>query len=225
MNFEAVNIAGSTAAKARLTAHGLDSVPAVCFGDRCVPGGDLPAIAELLSLDYVAPDTLTPSELYDKFVLVLDAACRYMIQVPFEGLSHRAPDRDRTFRDLGWHIVLIGRAFVSAYDSNEFPNSSFREENVPATLSGAEIAAELKRTQAILKDWWEVCGHEDPLDRVIDSYWGNHTLHEVFERETWHTAQHTRQVMMFLEQLGIAPDEPLTADDLAGLPLPERVWD
>jgi hypothetical protein len=31
--------------------------------------------------------------------------------------------------------------------------------------------------------------------------------------------------MMFLEQLAIPPDGPLTADDLAGLPLPERVWD
>jgi hypothetical protein len=197
----------------------------VCRGDSCVPGGDLAAIAALLSLDYVAPDILSPAALYDRFVLVLDACCRFITQVPFEGLLHRAPDRDRTFRDLGWHIVLIGRAFVAAYDSNEFPNTSFREENVPVTLSGAEIATELKHTQAILKDWWETSGHEDPLDRVIDSYWGNHTLHEVFERETWHTAQHTRQVMMFLEQLGIAPDGPLTADDLSGLPLPERVWD
>jgi hypothetical protein len=31
--------------------------------------------------------------------------------------------------------------------------------------------------------------------------------------------------MMFLDQLGIAADRPLTAEDLAGLPLPERVWD
>jgi hypothetical protein len=190
-----------------------------------VPGGDLVAIARLLSLDYEAPEVLTPPELYDKFMLVLDAACRFMTQVPFEGLSHRAPDRDRTFRDLGWHIVLIGRASVAAYDSNEFPNNSFREENVPVTLNGADIAADLRRTQAILQDWWQTSGHDDPMDRVIDSYWGNHTLHEVFERETWHTAQHTRQVMMFLEQLGMAPDGPLTADDLAGLPLPERVWD
>jgi hypothetical protein len=190
-----------------------------------VPGGDLGAIAALLSLDYTAPDTLTPSALFDKFMLVLDAACRFMTQVPFDGLSHRAPDRDRTFRDLGCHITLIGRAFVGAYDSGIFSNTTFREENVPTTLSGADIAAELRQTQKVLREWWETSGHEDPLERVIESYWGNHTLHEVFERETWHSAQHTRQVMMFLEQLGIQPDEPLTSEDLAGLPLPERVWD
>jgi hypothetical protein len=28
-----------------------------------------------------------------------------------------------------------------------------------------------------------------------------------------------------LERFGIEPDDRLTADDLAGLPLPERIWD
>ena len=105
------------------------------------------------------------------------------------------------------------------------PTARSAKKTCPRTLTGADIAEELRAYPGSLEDWWEIGGHEDPLDRVIESYWGNHTLHEVFERETWHTAQHTRQVMMFLEQLGIAPDAPLTADDLAGLPLPERVWD
>jgi hypothetical protein len=168
---------------------------------------------------------LTPDELIRKFTLVLDAAARFLNQVPFEGLSHKSPDRDRSFRNLGWHITMIPRAFVSAYDSGEFPGRSFREENVSTDLSGSDLAAEVLRAQSMLKAWWQTSGREDPMDRVIDSYWGMHTLHEVFERETWHSAQHTRQVMMFLDQLGIAPDRPLTADDLAGLPMPERVWD
>ena len=50
-------------------------------------------------------------------------------------------------------------------------------------------------------------------------------MREVLDRTTWHAAQHVRQTMMILEQLGITPDTPLTADDLAGLPLPEKVWD
>ena len=96
---------------------------------------------------------------------------------------------------------------------------------MPQTLTGADLASELAETQAIVTSWWQTSGHEDPMDRVIDAYWGSHTLHEVLEREVWHTAQHTRQVMMFLDQLGIVADRPLTAEDLAGLPLPERVWD
>ena len=220
-----MNIAGSPVSQARLTAHGLDSVPAVCLDDTCVPGGDLGAIADLLGLDYTAPEVLSPLALYERILHILDAACRYITQVPFDGLSYKSPDRDRSFRELGRHIVLIGRAFIRAYDDDKFSNTWFREENVPASLTGDDLAAEMRETQAALTAWWQTSGHEDPMDRVIESYWGNHTLREVLEREVWHTAQHTRQVMMFLTQLDIAPDRPLTAEDLAGLPLPERVWD
>jgi hypothetical protein len=116
-------------------------------------------------------------------------------------------------------------AFISGYDNGIMKSEDFRESNVPDSLSGPDIAAEIESARATLARWWQTSGRHDPMDRVIESYWGMHTLEEVFERETWHSAQHTRQVMMFLEQLRIAPDRPLTAEMLAGLPLPERVWD
>jgi len=206
-------------------AHGLDSVPQVCLGDDCVPGADLGAIARLLKLDYDPPATLTPAQLYERFVFVLEAAARYFRQATFEGLSVKSPDRDRSFRELGWHITLIPKAFLTAYDTGEFNRDLFQERDVPTSLSGEDVAQEIERSRVTLDAWWQRAGRDDPFDRVIEVYWGWHTLHETFERETWHTAQHTRQVMMFLEMLGIAPDRPLTAGDLAGLPLPERVWD
>jgi hypothetical protein len=50
-------------------------------------------------------------------------------------------------------------------------------------------------------------------------------MHAVFERSTWHSAQHARQLMHVLERFGIKPDGPLTQQDLAGLPLPERLFE
>jgi hypothetical protein len=47
----------------------------------------------------------------------------------------------------------------------------------------------------------------------------------VLERTAWHAAQHTRQLIIMLESHGITPDRPLTNDDLAGLPVPDEVWD
>jgi hypothetical protein len=47
----------------------------------------------------------------------------------------------------------------------------------------------------------------------------------VLERTTWHPTQHTRQLTLILETLKIKPDRPLTAADLAGLPLPDKAWD
>ena len=220
-----MNIAFSQEARRRLNNHALDSVPAVCLGDDCVPGGDLQAIASLLGLDYTPPVMLTPSQLYERFMFVLDAAQRYFRQAPFEGLSVKSLDRDRSFRELAMHVTLIPTAFVTAYDTNEFPNALFREENVDPALSGEDLAMLLARSQAALQAWWDTSGHEDPFDRVLETYWGAHTLHEAFERETWHSAQHTRQVIMFLEMLEVTPDRPLAAEDLAGLPMPEGVWD
>jgi hypothetical protein len=50
-------------------------------------------------------------------------------------------------------------------------------------------------------------------------------MHQLFERSTLHSAQHTRQMIAILERFGIEPAGRLSADNLAGLPLPERVWD
>jgi hypothetical protein len=50
-------------------------------------------------------------------------------------------------------------------------------------------------------------------------------MHQLFERSTWHSAQHTRQLIAVLERFGIEPDFRLTSDDLAGLPLPEGLWE
>jgi hypothetical protein len=47
----------------------------------------------------------------------------------------------------------------------------------------------------------------------------------LFERSTWHCAQHARQLAAVLERFGIEPDGRLTKQDLAGLPLPEGLWE
>jgi hypothetical protein len=50
-------------------------------------------------------------------------------------------------------------------------------------------------------------------------------MHEVLERTTWHSAQHTRQLIVVLDSLGREADGRLTGADLQGLPLPEKAWD
>jgi hypothetical protein len=59
----------------------------------------------------------------------------------------------------------------------------------------------------------------------VKTFYGTPPMHQLFERSTWHSAQHARQMIAVLERLGLEPDVRLTSEDLAGLPLPERIWE
>lgn len=59
----------------------------------------------------------------------------------------------------------------------------------------------------------------------VKTFFGMQPIHMLFERSTWHSAQHVRQLAVVLERYRIEPDGRLTAEDLAGLPLPERLWE
>jgi len=195
-------------------------VPAVALGDRIVSGGDLKAIADLVGFAYEGPVILPPDVLMAKWDAILEGACRFIRQIPQESLSVKSPDRDRSLLGLCYHIVTIGRTFLRVYDERE------RNERKPDDVTTSEqVAAVGDETRVLLRTWWEEIGVHDPLDRVVESYQGIQTLLEYLERETWHTGQHTRQVMMFMEQLGIPVDRPLDPEVFAGLPMPERVWD
>jgi hypothetical protein len=209
-----------------LKAHGFNSVPIVCVGDHCVPGADLQAIADLVGFEYVPREMLSPAQLFGKFTLVIESACRYIQQFPNDALSLSSPDRDRSVRNLGLHIMQIPGAFLTGYDTGtlRLGRITLPDGRPIDNVTGREIAAEGERVLHELTAWWKRAGCEDPMDRVIETYWGTKTVHEAMERETWHSAQHTRQVLMFLDKLEIAANVPLTAEDLAGLPLPKEVW-
>jgi len=58
----------------------------------------------------------------------------------------------------------------------------------------------------------------------VNTFTGPQPLRDFLERQTWHSAQHTRQLAAVLERYGIKADKPLTADELSGLPLPSGLW-
>ncbi len=94
----------------------------------------------------------------------------------------------------------------------------------PDHWSAEDIAAWGMSVREELHDWWDA-ETDRALQRLVPTYYGQRTMHDVLERTAWHAAQHTRQVMLMLETYGIAPDGALTAEDLAGLPVPDEVWD
>jgi hypothetical protein len=91
-------------------------------------------------------------------------------------------------------------------------------------MTGEEIARYGDTIIARLENWWNKL-EDKSCQQKIKTFFGMQPIHMLYERSTWHSAQHARQLAAVLEGIGITPDQPLTPAQLAGLPLPERLWE
>ena len=205
----------------------MQTVPVLARGGQYVFCQNLEDVAEFVGLQGTGHTPLPPRVLVEKWTTVLRAAQRYVRQIPNQRLSDRAIDnRDRSIRLLSHHIFRIGEAFLeTAIDDVEYwaNNANVPPEDGTCT-SGVDIAAYGDGVIARIENWW---AHLDDksCQQKVKTFYGTPPMHQLFERSTWHSAQHTRQLMAVLERLEIEPDGRLSGEDLAGLPLPERVWD
>lgn len=190
-------------------------------------GQNLEDVAEFVGLQGTGHTPLPPAELIRKWVLVLRAAQRYMRQIPAERLNERVIDnRERSIRLMGHHVFRIGEAYLeTVIDGVEY---WIQHANVPPKdgtfTTGDEFVRYGDDVIARLQKWWD--GLADKSCRQsLKTYYGMQPMHQLFERSTWHSAQHARQLLAVLDRLGIEPDGRLTKEDLAGLPLPERLWE
>ncbi len=201
--------------------------PVIAQGDKFVFAQNLRDVAKFLGLPAPNYQPLTPAQLVRKWVLVLRTAQRFMRQVPKERMNERMIyNRDRSIQLVGHHIFRLGEAFLeTTIDGAEYHKllASIPPLDGECT-TGGEIASYGETVIARLQQWWD--GLDDKsCQRKVSTYYGMQPIHLLFERSTWHSAQHTRQMAVVLERFGIAPDGPFTAADLAGLPLPEGLWE
>jgi hypothetical protein len=98
------------------------------------------------------------------------------------------------------------------------------KEAGPELRTGEDIARYGESVLARMQAWWKDTPDRS-CSRPMDTYFGRQPMHVVLERTVWHPTQHTRQLMLILDTLNIEPDRRLTGADLAGLPLPDKVWD
>ena len=188
---------------------------------------NLEDVAEFVGLQGSGHSPLPPEVLFDKWITVLRAAQRYVRQIPDPRFTEHAIDnRDRSIRLLSHHIFRIGEAFLeTALDDVEYWTNN---ANVPpaqgSCMTGVEIAEYGDGIIERIENWW--AGLEDKSCRQkVKTFYGTPPMHQLFERSTWHSAQHVRQLIAVLERFDIEPNGRLTDDNLAGLPLPDRIWE
>ncbi len=224
VEFDSINVVEDADGLAELRRLGARSVPVVSRGEEFVFAQSIPDVVAFLGLDVALGPSLTPSELVERLDLVLVAAQRYALQMPERELETELPNRPRSYRVLMHHIFRIPDAFLEMM-KGETLSYEMLVAPPPAELRSArDITAYGDRVRRGILAWWH--DHDDKSCAArVPTYYGSQPLHEVLERTTWHSCQHTRQLMSLLERLGIRPDQSLTAADLAGLPLPEKAWD
>lgn len=210
----------------QLLALGTRKVPLVAQGTRYVFAENVEKLAEFIGLGSSGHIPLPPEKLLRKWMLVWNAALRYVRQLPNAQLKERIiPNRDRAIRLTCHHIFFIGDAFLETMQGTVYSEWHAQREPEPGTLLTTEEIAQygesvIRRMEA----WWENL-QDKSGQQPVKTYMGTQSMHELFERSVWHSAQHVRQVMAVLERNGIEPAGRLTKEDLAGLPLPERLWE
>lgn len=204
---------------------GASSVPVVARGDRFVFAQVIRDVVEFLGLDDATSPVLSPAELARRYDHVLATAIRLVRQMPDARLESQLPNRPRSWRVVMHHIFQIATAFLDLEDTGEPLTYEWLTAPPPPEMrSSAAVADFGTGVQARFADWWRRVEGED-FTSPVPTYFGETPRHEMFERTVWHSAQHTRQLAALLDEAGIAPDRPLTPDDIRGLPLTDRIWD
>jgi hypothetical protein len=145
--------------------------------------------------------------------------------VPAARLLERAtPGRDRSIRDLAYHVYQVPESFLEAVENGHEDLTAIYNASPPGGVVTVEQVRDYGAKIAARLDAWWAALPDKSCRQTVKTYYGARPLHELLERCAWHSAQHARQMIAVLGESGVAVDRPLTADDYAGLPLPEGLW-
>jgi hypothetical protein len=208
-----------------LSKYGLRKVPVLAKGDQFAFGQMLDPFAKLAGLPMPGVQRLSPEQLYRKYENIFAAAQRYARQFPAERFHERViPHREREIRTLCYHVFRIGESFLETWEGAEYSVKIADNEPPDTMQTGDDIARYGAAVWQRYETWWRGL-NDRTLSPVLKTYYGDTVAHKLFERVTWHSAQHCRQLAAVLERIGMTPDKPLTSADFAGLPMPERLWE
>jgi glutaredoxin len=225
VDYESINVSARPEAMEELRILGVRTVPVVARGAEYVFAQELADVSRFIGRD-VAFRRLPPEVLVDKWLNVLEAAQRHVMQLPPDRLAERAtPGRDRSIRDLAYHVYQIPDAFLQALENGvEDLTSVYNAPPPPGVITREDIRDYGASVTARVRRWWSAVA-DKRCEGEVNTYYGLQPLHHLLERCTWHSAQHARQIIAVLERFGIEPNGPLTARDYAGLPIQEGLWE
>ncbi len=226
MEFESINVLEDERGFRELEALGVRLVPIVARGKDWANGAVFRDVARVAGFEWGGHEMLAPVDMVARIDGILSAALRFTGQIAEDRLDAMLPGRPRSYRQLAYHVFNIPEVFLNRVEHDAPYTYEALLSNLPPDLETKEDLLNYGAgVQSRLNAWWGRAGRETDFSQPGKVYYGDVTLHEVLERTGWHSGQHTRQLSLVLDKLGIAPDRPLTDADFAGLPMPNQVWD
>lgn len=222
IDYESINVHQNPDGMKQLKALGARSVPVVAVGSAFTLCQSFEDVIRFLGLNIELNEPLAPDQLVEKLDLVLTAAARFTLQFPASKFRLFFRDRKRSAADTAYHVFRVAEMGLLAAQQIELQFEGFNDLP-PDDWSAEDIANWGLSVRDRLRDWWPTA--DQSMQSSVSTYYGNHAMHNVMERTAWHAAHHTRQLVLMLEEYGVTPDAPLTAEDLKGLPVPDNVWD
>lgn len=210
---------------AELQALGARAVPIVSRDNDYVYAQVIRDVVNFLGLDDDTAPQLSPAQLIERYNHILKVAIDLVTQMPDEALTNQLPNRPRSWLVLMHHLFQIPVAFLDTELTGETLTYEKLTAAPPDDIKRSDqIAAFGGAVRDRFNAWGEQAAGED-FSPALPTYYGEVSRHEVLERTVWHSTQHVRQVASLLALAGVQTDIGLTAADLVGLPLTDKIWD
>src|SRR5207237_7614133 len=153
IEFESINVLEDAAGRAELQRIGARSIPVLSRGDEFVFAQNIAQVVAFLKLDEKTGPVLSPAQLIERLLRVLDAALRIVPLMPDDRLAAEVPNRPRSYRRLAHHMFRIPEAFLAAADgtcfSHELAGMVARPEDMASTAAlaiyGRGVREEVRR--------------------------------------------------------------------------------
>jgi hypothetical protein len=209
---------------AKAEALGLGVVPVAVQGDRCLLILHTDQLREFLGLP-VSAARASYRELAEAMNRVLEAVEEAVRLVPSEMLAAPTPNRGRDLRELVFNIHDRIGPMADALSSGVYPWVSADEYALSRRFS---TTAELVAYCREMRTAWFLGTVRADAERVenglVETKKGTVTHLQLLESRAFHSAQHLRQIYVFLRQIGITPGREISADEMEPIVLGDQVF-
>lgn len=223
--YQSVNAVTDAKGRDELAMFGLRRVPIAARGAHWADGQVLRDLARIAGIRYEETQRLTPEVLLARGLRILEAAIQLLARISDDRLDAELPGRQRTYKQLGCHVFQIVEVYLDLVERGRRVEMADYLQPVPGHVGSSRALQDYGNAVRRRLEQWRPRMAETDFAAPADVYYGEQSLHEFLERTVWHAAQHTRQIEAVVRRLGLTTAGGLTAQDLAGLPVPDNVYD